>query len=173
MIRVKLSKYWWGNFYLFAVFGVCIVVATIWFQLRYVIATGSIPWWMLPAIAGLMLLGCVDAALKPWRFLMTMEVHEDVYRAFLFGKLKCEVSAKQRIYYSIFDCRESLYTTRKYIVISNTVFECNKRKPSFFSENRFIDSYDRTCQIIFPYNEMTQHLFAIESWILVNDSAGS
>lgn len=172
-MRIKLSKYWWNNLYLFLVLGTSITIALIWFQLRFVVSTGSIPWWVLPLLNSLILLGCLDAALKPWRFLMTMEVHEEVWRSFLFGKLKCEIFTNREIYYAIFDCRESLHTTKKYIAISNTFFVCEKRKPSFFSENRFIDYYDRTKQIIFPYNETTKHLFSVENWICVNKHMGS
>ena len=167
-MKIKLSKYWWNNLYVFLILGAVIVVSAIWFQVRFVTPTGSIPWWVIPSLAGLMFLGCMDAALHSWRFLMTMEVHENGWCAFLFGKLKCEVSAKQEVYYAIFDCRESQHTTEKYIAVSNSFFVYEKRRPGFWSENRFIDYYDRTKQIIFPYNETTQCLFSIENWICVN-----
>lgn len=83
-------------------------------------------------------------------------------------KLKCEVFTDRDIFYAIFDCREVNGRINQYIVVSNEMFVFGDRKRTFWSENRFIDYYDRTKQIIFPYDEKTKHLFAIEKWKCVN-----
>ena len=108
-------------------------------------------------------------ALMPWKYLMTMEINDNIMRSFLFGRLKCEIDTNKVVYYAIFKCLESNTNTRNYIVISNEIFQYEEKKATMWSRNTYIDRYDRTKQIIFPYDDKTKFLFPIENWIKVNE----
>ena len=165
-VKIKLSTYWWNNFYFSLGLGLLAEVMIIFFEMNYVSPDEEyrLLLWAMPFVAAAFL----DVAFHPWRFLMTMEINDGVIRSFLFGKLKCEVFTDKEIFYAVFDCRESSFATKKYIAISNEKFVYEERQPSLFSENRFIDYYDRTKQIILPYNENTKHLFRVNHWICVS-----
>ena len=89
-------------------------------------------------------------------------------KSFLFGKLKCEIDTNKAVYYAIFKCVETNTNKKEYIAISNEFFQYEERKPTIWSRNTYIDCYDRTKQIIFPYDEKTKQLFLIEKWNCVN-----
>ena len=165
-MRMKLSPYWWNNLYFLFSIGIVAEIFMLWFYFRYCASGNEPPYAFVFMI--LIALAIVSTALAPWRFLMTMELRVEVFRAFLFGKLKCEVFTDKEIYYAIFKCYESATVIKTYIAISNEMFQCNKKKPTFWSANRFIDYYDREKQIIFPYTEETKHLFATSKWTCIN-----
>lgn len=127
-MKIKLSEYWWANLYF--VFGLGVISEIL--LVKYLLIDCSRE--DLKVFISLMVILAVfflDAALKPWKFLMTMKVCDGVFRSYLFGKLKCEVYTDKKIYYAILSCRESLCFTRKYIVVSNETFECYEKKERF------------------------------------------
>ena len=164
-LKVKMSRYYWIALYVFLIMGSIVEIGLTCFFLRY----GSFEDPVLDIFFMLfipLMLGFV--ALLPWKYLMTMQVEETVIRSFLFGKLKCEVYTNREVYYALFRCRETNTNSRDYIAISNEMFIYKEGKRTFWSTNTFIDRYDRTKQIIFPYDEKTKHLFPLEKWTRVN-----
>lgn len=126
-MKIKLSHYWWYNLYFILGLGVIFEII-----LSYLLIGSTSEEFKM--LVGVMLFYCVcflDVAFRSWRFLMTMEIKEGAISSFLFGKLKCEVFVDREIFYAIFDCRESLWRTNKYIAISNEIFTCETRKATF------------------------------------------
>lgn len=160
-MKIKVSKYWWRNLYIMAVLWVIIELVLIYLMIGSIREDKMI-------VASLMVIYtiiCVYAALVPPKvFFMSIEIQENLIKSFLFGGLKCEVFTEREVYYAIFNARESMFTTSKYIAISNEPFHLKKNKRG----GNFLGNFDRKKQIILPYNEMTQHLFVIEKWICVN-----
>ncbi len=57
------------------------------------------------------------------RLMTDVKINEDEIASYLFKKSLCKVDRKERIYYAVFDGRENLTITKKYIAISNKPFE--------------------------------------------------
>lgn len=165
-MKIKLSQYWWNNLYLSLGLGFLTEVLILYFELNYVSPDEEfrLLLWAMPFVA----VAFLDVAFHPWRFLTTMEIDGNVIRSFLFGKLQCEVFTDKEIYYAVFDCRESSFSTKKYIAISNEKFFFTERKPSLFSENRFIDYYDRNKLIILPYNDAVIESISMDHWTCIS-----
>lgn len=164
-MKIKLSKYWWGNAY--AMLGqwmVCEIMLL--YYLIDCIRIGCIREDRMIFI-GLMVMWTVfsifGALAPPLVFLMTMEIQDNVMKSFLFGRLKCEVFTDKEIYYVIFDGVEAICRHKTYIAVSNELFLFKKEKRC-----TFLGYYDKTKQIVFPYDEKTKHLFPIEKWTRVN-----
>lgn len=157
--RLKLSPYWWANFWL--LFGV-MLATEVWFFLL----VGEVLLISMVLIALMFLVG----ALHPWRFLMTMEVREGGYRSFLFGRQCCEIFADRPVYYAVLEFDEHFSIDKTYIAISNCPFWVNPRQTERMPlrSDRFIDYYDRNAVILFPWNEQTEGLFPLEQWHRIN-----
>lgn len=157
--RLKLSPYWWANFWF--LFGV-MLAAAVWFFLL----AGEVLLIPVVLIALMLLVG----ALHPWRFLMTMEVQEGFFRSFLFGRLCCEVFTDRPVYYALLEFDEHFSIDKPYIAISNHPFRVTPRSTDMIPlrSDRFIDYYDRSAVILFPRNAQTEGLFPLERWHRVN-----
>lgn len=163
-MRIKLSRHYW--FLLRIMFGVGIVIEM---NLLYsIIGTSREDLFWGISLMVIYALIITSVALMPWKYLMTMTINGNIMQSFLFGKLRCEIDTNKVVYYAIFKCLETNTNKKNYIAISNEVFCYEERKATLWSRNTYIDCYDRTKQIIFPYDEKTKQLFPIEKWICVN-----
>ena len=155
----KLSPYWWANFWF--LFGLTIAA-----EIAFVLLLGEVFLVPMALFARMFLVG----ALHPWRFLMTMEVRDGVFRSFLFGRLCCQVSTDRPVYYAVLKFDEHFSIQKPYIAISNHPFRVKPRQTGGIPlrSDRFIDYYDRNAVILFPRNEQTEGLFPLERWHRVN-----
>ena len=155
----KLSPYWWANFWF--LFGLTIAE-----EIAFVLLLGEVLLVPMALFALMFLVG----ALHPWRFLMTMEVRDGVFRSFLFGRLCCQVSTDRPVYYAVLKFDEHFSIQKPYIAISNHPFRVKPRQTDGIPlrSDRFIDYYDRNAVILFPRNEQTEGLFPLERWHRVN-----
>lgn len=164
-MKIKLSKYWWINLY--AMIG-NVIIMEIFLGYFFINSSGEdFAWGVGLMIAWALVIGSI--ILMSRKYLMTMKIDNNIIRSFLFGKLKCEVDTNKIVYYTVFKCLETNTIEKTYIAISNEVFCYEERKPTIWSRNLYIDYYDRTKQIVFPYDEKTKYLFPIENWIKVNE----
>ncbi|MBQ7230771.1 MAG: hypothetical protein IJX04_07745 [Oscillospiraceae bacterium] len=157
--KLKLSHYWWANFWF--LFGVMLTA-----EVGFLLLAGEILWIPVVLIALMFLIG----AFHPWRFLMTMEVREGVFRFFLFGRLCCQVYTDRPVYYALLEFDEHFSINKPYIAISNHPFRVRPRQTDRMPlrSDRFIDYYDRNAVILFPRNPQTEGLFPLERWHRVN-----
>lgn len=160
-MKIKLSKYWWGNLYIMLVQWVIMEFILLHFLIdsfhedKVIFGTLMIVWSFLSVYAALS---------PPIVFFSTMEIQGYVVKSFLFGKLKCQVSLAERVYYVIFNSKESMFRNKTYIAISNRPFK-------FKVETKgctFLGYYDKRNQIVLPYNDETKYLFPVEEWININ-----
>jgi len=175
IMKIKLSNYWFKNLYgQLLIYGVFITY--LFYKIgrenaELIKANDSIIYYLFhiifPIIWGIIVLDV--GVIMPRKFLRTISIEKDKFISTFFGKYKCEVSRKQPIYYVIFDCKESNFGgVKRFFAVSNEKFVYEVRKPNWRSENRFIDYYDSTKQIIFPYNQETEKLIDYDNWIHVN-----
>lgn len=153
--KMKLSGYWWANFW----FLFCLTIAA---ELGFLMLLGEV--LLLPMV--LFPLIFLVGALHPWRFLMTMEIREGVFRSFLFGRLCCQVYTDRPVYYALLEFDEHFSIDKPYIAISNHPFRVKPRQTDRMPlrSDRFIDYYDRNAVILFPRNAQTEGLFPLERW---------
>ena len=157
--KLKLSHYWWANFWF--LFGVMLTA-----EVGFLLLAGEILWIPVVLIALMFLIG----TFHPWRFLMTMEAREGVFRSFLFGRLCCQVYTDRPVYYALLEFDEHFSIDKPYIAISNHPFRVRPRQTDRMPlrSDRFIDYYDRNAVILFPRNPQTEGLFPLERWHRVN-----
>ena len=155
----KLSPYWWANFWFLSALTIAV-------EIWLLLLAGEVLLLPMVLIALMFLIG----ALHPWRFLMTMEVREGVFRSFLFGRLCCQVFTDRPVYYAVLEFDEHFSIDKPYIAISNHPFRVKPRQTDRMPlrSDRFIDYYDRNAVILFPRNEQTEELFPLERWHRVN-----
>ena len=160
MNKVKLSSYWWANFWV-------LIGLTLAAEVGFLLLMGE--FLLFPVV--LLTLMFLVGALHPWRFLMTMDIRDGVYRSYLFGRLKCEVFTDRPVYYALLEFDEHYSIVKPYIAISNHPFQIKSRDTSLFPlrSMRFIDYYDRKSVILFPRNEQTTELFHTEKWHRIGD----
>ena len=160
-MKIKLSKYWWGNLYIMLVQWIIMELILLYFLIdsfyedKIIFGTLMIVWSFLSIYAALS---------PPIVFFCTIEIQGYLVKSFLFGKLKCQVSLTERVYYVIFNSKESMFRNKTYIAISNKPFE-------FKVETKgctFLGYYDKRNQIVVPYNDETKYLFPVEKWININ-----
>ena len=163
-MKMKLSKYWWKILYAMITLGIVLEIYMTYVYIKT--SSQDFEWFLVMTFCILCMCSIVPILSK--RYLMTMEIYDKVIKSLFFGRLKCEVYTDKEIYYAIFKCKEGNSWTREYIAISNETFVCEQKKPTIWSQNTYIDCYDTTKQIIFPYDNTTKHLFDIEEWIRVN-----
>lgn len=163
-MRIKLSRHYWMLFRIILLVGTVVEL-----NLLYSIIGDSGPdlVWEIGLMLIYALIFC-GIALLPWKYLMIMEIDNNIMNAYLFGKLKCTIDTDKVVYYAIFSCAETNRNKKTYIAISNDLFQYEEKKATLLSKNTYIDRYDRKKQIIFPYDEKTKFLFSIEKWICVN-----
>lgn len=97
------------------------------------------------------------------RLLTRVYVAEQSFESVFLNKKLCYVNTNKRVYYMVFRCAESVYSSQKFILISNCFFEY-KTKEKIFSGN-IVYSYDINKQILLPYNDKTYYLFDTRNWI--------
>ena len=160
MKKVKLSSYWWANFWVL----LGLILAA---EVGFLLLMGE--FLLFPVV--LLTLMFLVGAFHPWRFLMTMDIQDGVYRSYLFGRLKCEVFTDRPVYYALLEFDEHYSIVKPYIAISNHPFQIKPRDTSLFPlrSTRFIDYYDRNAVILFPRNEQTTELFHTEKWHRIGD----
>ena len=119
-MKIKLSKYWWGNLYIMLVQWIIMELILLYFLIdsfyedKIIFGTLMIVWSFLSIYAALS---------PPIVFFSTIEIQGYLVKSFLFGKLKCQVSLTERVYYVIFNSKESMFRNKTYIDISNKPFE--------------------------------------------------
>ena len=170
MRKWKLSPYWWANFWFLLILSVAAVAALLWLFWRREVPVEEFPeilTVLIPCVTVMFLIG----ALHPWRFLMTMDIRDGVFRSYLFGRLKCEVFTDRPVYYALLEFDEHASIVKPYIAVSNHPFHIKPRDASPFPlrSTRFIDYYDRKTVILFPRNEQNRGLFPLEQWHRVGD----
>ena len=163
-MKMKLLKHWWMHMYMMIAFAIIFDVVILSLHILNPDMDGHI----LLTVMFIIDLIIGETIFESRKYLMTMEIQKGILRSYRFGRLKCEVFTNKNMYYAIFECYEPLKGTNKYIAVSNEKFVCEKRKKTLWSRNEFIDYYDRTKQIMFPYNERTKQLFPIEKWTRVS-----
>ena len=106
------------------------------------------------------------------RFLTYVKINRDKMESFIFRKSLCKVDCREKVYYAIFDGRESLYSTVKYIAVSNEPFEYYDvpRFQFFKAKKPFLSTYDIKKVIVVPYHKETIPVLPIEEWINVRES---
>ena len=116
---------------------------------------------------------CSFFMLPSVRFMTYVKINEDEIASYLFKKSLCKVDCREKVYYAIFDGRENLTKTKKYIAISNKTFEYYDAPHLriFHSDRKpFLGTYDIKKQIVIPYNYKTIPVLPIDGWINVRDS---
>ena len=167
--KLTLSPYYWANFWFFLVLTIAVEAGLVWMYLNWELSAEDLLWIpvvFMPAMVLVFLL----TALHPWRFLMTMEVCDSVFRSFLFGKRCCEVTTDRPVYYARIEFDEHRSIDKPYIAVSNHPFRVKPRSTALIPlrSDRFIDYYDRKAIILFPYNAQTEGMFPLERWHRVN-----
>lgn len=104
------------------------------------------------------------------RLLTIVYVAEQSFQSVLLNKKLCYVDTNKRVYYMVFRCAESVYSSQEFILISNYFFEY-KTEEKIFSGN-IVYSYDINKQILLPYNDKTYNLIDIRNWKNVKEHRG-
>lgn len=160
-MKIKVSKYWWKNLYIMTSLWIIIEFVLIYLMIESMREDRII----LVSLMVIYTIICIYASfLPPKVFFMTIEMQGKIIKSYLWGKSKCEISVEQTIYYTIFKARESMFTMREYIVLSNEMFYLKSKN----REGYFLGNFECKKQVIIPYNEKTKHLLEIEKWICVN-----
>ena len=159
-MRVKVSKYWWAQFYFMIVLAMIIVVGTMLMigsfepQDRLLVLCGPIGW----------LFGIIYAILMPPKvFYAIIEINGNVMCSSLFGRNNCKVYMDQTVYYAVFVGTEAMFRKKTFIAVSNETFFLERGK----NEGTFIGSYDKTKQIICPLDTKMKDMLPLETWICV------
>ena len=102
-----------------------------------------------------------------------VRINDNGIESYLFIKRLCKVDWDKSIYYVIFEAAESKYNRKRYIAISNTLFEYHDAPPLRvfpWQKKNFLASYDIKNQIVIPYDEKTISLLQVNEWHVINSS---
>lgn len=87
----KLSPYWWANFWFLLAMALAAEAGLLFIYLNWEWPKEDL--FLIPAVfMPCVILVFLLSALHPWRFLMTIEADNGVYRSFLFGRLAAKSS---------------------------------------------------------------------------------
>ncbi len=163
-MRIVVSPYWNKTLKILMFIDVLLLVVSIFLILYFQTID------ILVAMIGYTLIIVLISSLLMYysrRLLTKVTVTNNLFIADLFGKTQCSIDKSKKIYYMIFRCSESVYSSQNFILISNSYFEY-KADRSFFSK-QLISYYDLNKQILMPYNSETLSLCDFENWINIKD----
>ena len=165
-MKIYLSSYWRkSNLF------VCVMIIFITIMSIYLLITGnSDDYKWIALFTGFYIGFFLFFLLKSYRFITYVKIFENGIESYLFNKKLGKVDYDKAIYYVIFQAKENTTTTKKYIAISNGIFEYFNVSVRLFPWDKkpFLGSYNVKKQIVMPYDEKTIPLLPIEEWHLIN-----
>ena len=161
-VIIYTSKYWTHTARFLIIVNVFIVVSIVFFtlinrSLESFIVLGSCA--LIYILSTMFVLYCVRRSLTKIHMSLTK------YQSFLINKKMACVIPEKSVYYMIFKSPEGVFSTKKFILISNSPFDF-KSKKNMFSKN-LIACYDLHTQILLPFDEHTFKFFDLEKWIKI------
>ncbi len=163
-MRVVVSSYW--SIAIKTLLGIDIFVALF----VFFVLVNNYTYEGLLILGGFSLL-CILATV--WVFyivrkLLTRVIITDRYfESFLINKRQCSVDRNKKIYYMVFRCAESVYSSQQFILISNSSFEYKTEERPF--SGRIVTRYDLKAQILMPYDEKTLRQCDLHNWIEISN----
>ena len=101
------------------------------------------------------------------RLLTKVVVTDFSFESVLLNKKQCHIYRNKKVYYMIFQCSESVYSRKRFILISNRPFKYNIEEKVF--SRKIISYYDIKTQILMPYDKLTSNLFDLANWEKVDN----
>ena len=96
---------------------------------------------------------------------------EMAYKSYLLKKELCTVKKDEPVFYKIFEGVETRCSIKKYVAISNNIFDYEAGKTLRiwpWDKKPFLLSFDIRSQIVMPYDKSTIPL--MEMWICIDDN---